>query len=236
MRIKKHHQMIHCLFQLGQLQGPRGSKKYLMGADSELLKSKFGPHEEQIWTELRGPLQRASEVGLSTIIYFQKAHDDHYRCYEHSILQNRSQRAQIQLSILLRVRNKQGLKKKSDDVPEKIDFTFLVARGAQAKEDDELQRDNVFHTQCHVNDKDIDEVSQAINNIMVKIRGRFLLKSGGMMRIKKHHQMIHCLFQLDQLHGSRGSKKYLIGADSELLKSKFGPHKDQIRTELHRPL
>ncbi|KAI9191578.1 hypothetical protein LWI28_010302 [Acer negundo] len=44
----------------------------------------------------------------------------------------------------------------SDDTPEKIDFTFLVARGdlsAQAKEDDELQRVNVFHTRCHVNDK-----------------------------------------------------------------------------------
>ncbi|KAI9173457.1 hypothetical protein LWI28_001636 [Acer negundo] len=196
----------------------------------------------------------------------------------------------------------------SDDAPEKIDFTLLVARGAlsaQVKEDDELQRDNVFQTRCHVNDKvcsliinggsctnmasitmvkklnlatlkhpklyklqwlidneeikvtkqvlvsfsigkykdevlcdvvpmhashillgrpwqfdrrvtydgytnrysfllnkngitlvpltpkqvyndqDIDEVSQAINNIMVKIRGRILLKSGGMMRIKK---------------------------------------------------
>ncbi|KAI9174813.1 hypothetical protein LWI28_023086 [Acer negundo] len=49
------------------------------------------------------------------------------------------------------------LKKKiSDDAPEKIDFTLLVVRGdlsAQAKEDDELQRDNVFYTRCHVNDK-----------------------------------------------------------------------------------
>ncbi|KAI9191786.1 hypothetical protein LWI28_013383 [Acer negundo] len=73
---------------------------------------------------------------------------------------------------------------------------------------------------------DIDEVSQAINNIMVKIRGRILLKSGGMMRIKKHYQMMHCLVQLGQLQGPRGSKKYLMRADSELLKSKFGPHED----------
>ncbi|KAI9164979.1 hypothetical protein LWI28_005503 [Acer negundo] len=127
----------------------------------------------------------------------------------------------------------------SDDAPEKNDFTLLVARGdlsAQAKEDDELQRDNVFYTRCHVNDKDIDEVSQAINNLMVKIRGRILLKSAGMMRIKKHHQMIHCLFQLGQLQGSKGSKKYLMRADSKLLKSKFGPHKDQIRTKLRGPL
>ncbi|KAI9169061.1 hypothetical protein LWI28_006346 [Acer negundo] len=85
-------------------------------------------------------------------------------------------------------------------------------------------------------DQDIDEVSQAINTIMVKIRGRILLKSGVMMRIKKHHQMIHCLFQLGQLQGPRGSKKHLIGYDSEQLKSKFGPHEDQIRAELRWPL
>ncbi|KAI9153748.1 hypothetical protein LWI28_015945 [Acer negundo] len=187
----------------------------------------------------------------------------------------------------------------SEDAPEKIDFTLLVAR-----EDDELQRDNVFHTRCHVNDKvciliidggsctnmasttmveklnlatlkhpkpyklqwlidseeikvtkqvlvsfsigkykdevlcdvDIDEVSQAINNIMVKIRGRILLKSGGMMRIKKHHQMIHCLFQLGQLQGPRGLKKHLMGFYSEQLKSKFSPYEDQILAELRGPL
>ncbi|KAK0596325.1 hypothetical protein LWI29_014658 [Acer saccharum] len=62
MRIKKHHQRIHCIFQLGQLQGPRGSKKQLIGAESELLKSKFGPHEDQIWAELHGPLQSAYEL------------------------------------------------------------------------------------------------------------------------------------------------------------------------------
>ncbi|KAI9173962.1 hypothetical protein LWI28_009417 [Acer negundo] len=89
MRIKKHHQMIHCLFQLGQLQGPRGSKKHLMGFDSKQLKSKFGPHEDQIRAELCGPLQRASEFGSSIIICFQKAQNDIYRCYEDSILQNR---------------------------------------------------------------------------------------------------------------------------------------------------
>ena len=49
------------MFQLGQLQGPIGLKKQLMGADSELLKSKFGPHEDQIWAELRGPGAEESE-------------------------------------------------------------------------------------------------------------------------------------------------------------------------------
>ena len=102
MRIKKHHQMVHCMFQLGQLQGPIGSKKQLMGADSELLKSKFGPHEDQIRAELRGPLQRASEVGSSIIICFRKAQDEPYRCYEDSVLRNRLQQAQIRPSILLR--------------------------------------------------------------------------------------------------------------------------------------
>ena len=80
----------HCMFQLGQLQGPIGSKKQLMGADSELLKSKFGPHEDQIRAELRGPLQRASEVGSSIIIFFRKAQDEPYRCYEDSVLRNKS--------------------------------------------------------------------------------------------------------------------------------------------------
>ncbi|KAI9201576.1 hypothetical protein LWI28_025486 [Acer negundo] len=108
MRIKKHHQMIHCLFQLGQLQGLKGSKKHLMGFDSEQLKSKFGPHEDQIRAELRGPLQRASEFRLSIIICFQKAQDDIYRCYKDSILQNRSKKPQIRSPILLRVRNKLG--------------------------------------------------------------------------------------------------------------------------------
>ena len=102
MRIKKHHQMVHCMFQLGQLQGPIGSKKQLMGADSELLKSKFGPHEDQIRAELRGPLQRASEVGSSIIICFRKAQDEPYRCYEDSVLCNRSQQVHILPSILLR--------------------------------------------------------------------------------------------------------------------------------------
>ncbi|KAI9154616.1 hypothetical protein LWI28_028873 [Acer negundo] len=38
---------------------------------------------------------------------------------------------------------------------------LLVARkalSAQAKKDDEVQRDNIFHTRYHVNDKDFDEV------------------------------------------------------------------------------
>ena len=102
MRIKKLHQRIHFMFQLGQLQGARGSKKHLMGADSELLKSKFSPHEDQIRAELRGPLQSASEVGLSIIICFRQAQDDPYRCYEDSVIRNRSQQAQIRPSILLR--------------------------------------------------------------------------------------------------------------------------------------
>ena len=94
--------MVHCMFQLGQLQGPIGSKKQLMGADSELLKSKFGPHKDQIRAELRGPLQRAFEVGSSIIIYFRKAQDEPYRCYEDVLLRNRLQQAQIRPSILLR--------------------------------------------------------------------------------------------------------------------------------------
>ena len=102
MRIKKHHQRLNCMFQLGQLQGPRGSKKHLMIIDSELLKYKFGPHEDQIRAKLCRPLQRAYEVGLSIIICFWKAQDEPYRCYEDSVIRNRSQQAQNQPSILLR--------------------------------------------------------------------------------------------------------------------------------------
>ena len=90
------------MFQLGQLKGPRGSKKHLIGAESELLKSKFGPHEDQIRAELYGPLQRGSVVGSSIIICFRKAQDEPYRCYEDSVICNRSQQAQIRPSILLR--------------------------------------------------------------------------------------------------------------------------------------
>ncbi|KAK1550657.1 hypothetical protein Q3G72_022551 [Acer saccharum] len=82
--------------------GARGSKKYLMGADSELLKSKFSPHEDQIRAELCRPLRRASEVRLSIIICFRKAQDKPYRCYEDSVIRNRSQQAQIRPSSLLR--------------------------------------------------------------------------------------------------------------------------------------
>ena len=102
MRIKKHHQRLNCMFQLGQLQGPRGSKKHLMIIDSELLKYKFGPHEDQIRAKLCRPLQRAYGVGLSIIICFWKAQDEPYRCYEDSVIRNRSQQAQNQPSILLR--------------------------------------------------------------------------------------------------------------------------------------
>jgi hypothetical protein len=90
------------MFQLGQLQGPRGSKKHLMIIDSELLKYKFGPHEDQIRAKLCRPLQGAYEVGLSIIICFWKAQDEPYRCYEDSVIRNRSQQAQNQPSILLR--------------------------------------------------------------------------------------------------------------------------------------
>ncbi|KAK1577931.1 hypothetical protein Q3G72_026097 [Acer saccharum] len=52
-----------------------------------------------------------------------------------------------------------------------------------------------------------DEVSQAINNITMKIRGRILLKRGGMMRVNKHHQRINCMFQLGQLQGAKRIKE-----------------------------
>jgi len=51
--------------------------------------------------------------------------------------------------------------------------------------------------------QEFDEVSKAINNILVKIRGRILLKREGMMRIKKLHQRIHFMFQLGQLQGAK---------------------------------
>ena len=55
--------------------------------------------------------------------------------------------------------------------------------------------------------QDFDEVSKAINNITVKIRGRILLKRGGMMRINKHHQRINCMFRLGQLQGAKRIKE-----------------------------
>ena len=76
-------------------------------------------------------------------------------------------------------------------------------------------------------------VMQAINNILVKIRGRILLKRGRMMRIKKLNQRIHSMLQLGQLQGARKINEALNGliqdtwADSELLKSKMSPHEDQ---------
>ena len=63
--------------------------------------------EDKSWAragraELRGALQRAYGIGSSIIICFRKAQDEPYRYYEDFILQNRSQQAQIRLSILLR--------------------------------------------------------------------------------------------------------------------------------------
>ena len=52
--------------------------------------------------ELRGPLQKAYEVGSSIIICFRKVQDVPYKCYKDSVLCNRSQKAQIRPSILLR--------------------------------------------------------------------------------------------------------------------------------------
>ena len=44
----------------------------------------------------------------------------------------------------------------ASDVEYAVDGELLVARralSAQAKEGDEVQRDNIFHSRCHVNDK-----------------------------------------------------------------------------------
>ena len=121
-----------------------------------------------------------------------------------------------------------------DDKEYAVQGELMVARRAlsvQAKEDDEVQRENIFHTRCHVQNKEFKYVipeddpgdlppkeaeelqSQveefispcvihvlldpkkdgpwriciyfhAINNIMVKIRGRIFSRKGGMMKIK----------------------------------------------------
>ena len=99
MRINKHHQMINCMFRLGQLQGAKRIKEAF---NDGLILSCWSSSSAQIWAELRGPLQRASEVGLSIIICFRKAQDELYRCYEDFVLPNRSKQAQIQPSSLLR--------------------------------------------------------------------------------------------------------------------------------------
>ena len=52
--------------------------------------------DEMIWAELRGPLQRACEIGSSIIICFRKAQDDSYKCYEDSIFYNGLQNVLIQ--------------------------------------------------------------------------------------------------------------------------------------------
>ena len=94
MRINKHHQGSIACSGWANYKGPKGSKKRLM-------MGWFGVAEDQIRAELHGPLQRASEVGLSIIICFRKAQDEPYRCYEDFVLHNRSQQAQIQPSSLL---------------------------------------------------------------------------------------------------------------------------------------
>ena len=121
-----------------------------------------------------------------------------------------------------------------DDEEYAVQGELMVARRAlsvQAKEDDEVQRENIFHTRCHVQNKEFKYVIleddpgdfppkeaeelqcqveefispcvihvlldpkkdgpwriciyfHAINNIMVKIRGRIFSRKGGMMKIK----------------------------------------------------
>ncbi|KAH9769547.1 hypothetical protein KPL71_012041 [Citrus sinensis] len=49
----------------------------------------------------------------------------------------------------------------NDGVEYPIDGKFMVVRRAlnmQVKEDAEVQRDNIFHTRCHIKDKDFDDV------------------------------------------------------------------------------
>ncbi|GKV13505.1 hypothetical protein SLEP1_g24505 [Rubroshorea leprosula] len=56
-----------------------------------------------------------------------------------------------------------------------VDGELLVTRQAlnvQAKEDDEVQRDNIFHTRCHVNNKDFKDVfPDDVPNGLPPIRG-----------------------------------------------------------------
>ena len=52
--------------------------------------------------KLRGPFQRVNELKINIIICFWKAQDEPYKCYEDSVLWNRSQQAQIRPFRLLR--------------------------------------------------------------------------------------------------------------------------------------
>ena len=51
--------------------------------------------DEMIRAELRGPLQRAYEIGSSIIICFRKAQDEPYKCYEDFIFYNGLQHIRI---------------------------------------------------------------------------------------------------------------------------------------------
>ncbi|KAK2645469.1 hypothetical protein Ddye_020664 [Dipteronia dyeriana] len=56
----------------------------------------------QYQTALKKNMKKTCEVGSSIIICSRKAQDEPYKCYEDSILRNRSKQVQIRPSILLR--------------------------------------------------------------------------------------------------------------------------------------
>ncbi|KAH9781057.1 Endonuclease [Citrus sinensis] len=63
----------------------------------------------------------------------------------------------------------------NDGVEYHVDGKLIVARRAlnmQVKEDAEVQRDNIFHTRCHIKDKDFDDVfPNEVPNGLPPIRG-----------------------------------------------------------------
>ncbi|KAH9716982.1 Endonuclease [Citrus sinensis] len=63
----------------------------------------------------------------------------------------------------------------NDGVEYPVDGKLMVARRAlnmQVKEDAEVQRDNIFHTRCHIKDKDFDDVfPNEVPNGLPPIRG-----------------------------------------------------------------
>ncbi|KAH9724618.1 hypothetical protein KPL70_007553 [Citrus sinensis] len=63
----------------------------------------------------------------------------------------------------------------NDGVEYPIDGKLMVVRGAlnvQVKEDAEVQHDNIFHTRCHIKDKDFDDVfPNEVPNGLPPIRG-----------------------------------------------------------------
>ncbi|KAH9769141.1 Endonuclease [Citrus sinensis] len=63
----------------------------------------------------------------------------------------------------------------NDSVEYPVDGKLMVARRAlnmQVKEDAEVQRDNIFHTRCHIKDKDFDDVfPNEVSNGLPPIRG-----------------------------------------------------------------